>query len=469
MQNKGDEHDNNFKSKFLTDAEIAKEKLNNVSPSMCLAKWKQVSLHLPTGLNNSCYHPPLHQIPLDNLETNPSSLHNTEYKKKIRKLMTDGIRPDECSYCWKMEDLGNLSDRHYRSGEPWAIKDFESIIADPQQDTNPSYVEVNFNNACNLKCSYCSPQFSSSWVAEMKKDGAYPTSTPHNAPEHFVGNRLPIPHSQPNPYVDAFWKWWPELYKELIHFRMTGGEPMMDKNTYRVFDYVLENPKADLHLNTTSNFSVEEKLWVKYLDYVKQLCTGKIEHFMQYVSVDTWGKQAEYIREGLDFDLMWSRVEQFLEEVPSYSSLTFIITMNNLSVSNLHKLMEGILKLRKKYSKDFQRVWFDTPVLNTPTWQSLQILPEPYVIKLNRVKQFMEANLETEDDLYHGFKDYEVKRMERDIAWMSTELDDKYIRQQQADFYKFFAESDRRHNKNFLDYFPEMTEWWNTCKAKSYE
>ena len=250
---------------------------------------------------------------------------------------------------------------------------------------------------------------------------------------------------------------------------MTGGEPMMDKNTYRVFDYVLANPKADLHLNTTSNFSVEEKLWVKYLDYVKQLCTGKIEHFMQYVSVDTWGLQAEYIREGLDFDLMWSRVEQFLEEVPNYSSLTFIITMNNLSVSNLHKLMEGILKLRKKYSKDFQRVWFDTPVLNTPTWQSLQILPEPYVIKLNRVKQFMEANLETEDDLYHGFKDYEVKRMERDIAWMSTELDDKYIRQQQADFYKFFAESDRRHNKNFLDYFPEMTEWWNTCKAKSYE
>jgi len=462
--NKGDEHDNNFKSKFLSDAEIAKENLSQISETFCLAKWKQVSLHLPTGLNNSCYHPPLHKIPLDNLDTNPSLLHNTPYKKEQRQKMMSSVRPDECSYCWKMEDLGKLSDRHYRSGEPWAKKDFHKIVQNPMDDINPSYVEVNFNNACNLKCSYCSPQFSSSWVAEMKKDGAYPTSTPHNAPEHFVGNRMPIPHSQPNPYVDAFWKWWPDLYKELIHFRMTGGEPMMDKNTYRVFDYVLENPKADLHLNTTSNFSVEEKLWVKYLDYVKQLCTGKIEHFMQYVSVDTWGKQAEYIREGLDFDLMWSRVEQFLEEVPNYSSLTFIITMNNLSVSNLHKLMEGILELRKKYSKDFQRVWFDTPVLNTPTWQSMQILPEPYVMKLEKVKQFMEQNLETEDDLYHGFKDYEVKRMERDIAWMSSPLDDEYKNKQMADFYRFFNESDKRHSKQFIEYFPEMHDWWHECK-----
>jgi len=205
------------------------------------------------------------------------------------------------------------------------------------------------------------------------------------------------------------------------------------------------------------------------LDYVKRLCTGKIEHFMQYVSVDTWGNQAEYIREGLDFNLMWSRVEQYLEEVPNYSSLTFIITMNNLSVSNLDKLMEGILELRKKYSNDFQRVWFDTPVLNTPTWQSMQILPEPYVMKLNRVKQFMQQNLETEDDLYHGFKDYEVKRMERDIAWMQTPISDQYRTQQMADFYRFFVESDKRHNKNFLEYFPEMKEWWEACEAQSHD
>ena len=57
-QNKGDGVDENFKSDFLTDAEQAQQKLDTVSPSMCLAKWKQLSLHLTTGMNNSCYHPP---------------------------------------------------------------------------------------------------------------------------------------------------------------------------------------------------------------------------------------------------------------------------------------------------------------------------------------------------------------------------------------------------------------------------
>ena len=462
--NKGDEVNKNFKSKFLTDAEKAKEKLDNISPSLCLAKWKQVSLHLPTGLNNSCYHPPLHKISPTEIKDNPSALHNTPFKKTIRKQMLAGEKPTECEYCWRMEANGDLSDRHYRSGEPWAVKDFDAIVnSSPYNDIIPSYMEVNFSNACNLKCSYCSPQFSSSWMAEVKELGGYPTSTSHNDPTHFVGNRLPIPHSQENPYVDAFWEWWPDLYKELEHFRMTGGEPLMDKNTYKAFDYVLENPKPNLHLNVTSNFSVEEKLWVKYLDYVKRLCDGSIEHFMQYVSVDTWGKQAEYIRDGLDFNLMWDRVNQFLEEVPYYSSLTFIITMNNLAITGMQKLLEEIKQLRDNYSKTYQRVWFDTPVLRSPQWQSMQILTEPYVMKLEQCKQYMEDNIETEETRFHGFKDYEIQRMGRDIAWMAEPLADEYIQEQKADFYRFFNEHDKRRNTNFLEVFPEMSSWWKEC------
>jgi len=282
---KGDEVNKDFKSKFLLDAELMKEKLDAVSPSMCLAKWKQVSLHLPTGLNNSCYHPPLHTIDVDAIKKDPSALHNTELKNNIRKQMIEGIRPAECSYCWAMEDNGKLSDRHYRSGEPWASEAFDTIVANPDAAVNPSYVEVNFNHACNLACSYCSPQFSTTWMQEVKKFGAYPTTQPHNDPAYFTGTRRPILNREYNPYVEAFWEWWPDLYKDLVHFRMTGGEPLMDKNTYKVFDYVLANPKPDLHLNVTSNLSVDQKLWDKYMGYVKQLTTGKIEHFDRHTEL----------------------------------------------------------------------------------------------------------------------------------------------------------------------------------------
>ena len=461
MTNKSDVSVDN-KSNFMNSAEIMREKLG---PALCLAKWKQVSLHLPTGLNNSCYHPPLHAIDATVLKDNPSALHNTPHKKQQRIMMLNGEKPAECSYCWNIEKHGELSDRHYRSGEPWAADAFD-IIKDSTgtEDIVPSYVEVNFNHACNLSCSYCSPQFSSTWQTEVERLGGYPTGIVHNDPGHFVGRNRPIPARDHNPYVEAFWAWWPKLYPQLKHFRMTGGEPLMDRNTYRVFDYVLALPNPDLHLNVTSNFSVEPALFEKYIGYVKQLCNTQIEHFMQYVSLDTGRKEhAEYIRHGLDFNRCQHHVDRFLTEIPYRNSLTFIITMNNLSVLGLQEQLDYILDLRRHHSTTYQRVWFDTPLLRQPAWQSLQILPPAYADVLERVADWMELNLETPADPFHGFKDYEVQRMRRDIAWMREGTEN--VEQKRADFYRFFSEHDRRRSTDFLSTFPEMKSFWQECEA----
>jgi organic radical activating enzyme len=454
-------------SEYLNDAERAKAVLDTISPSMCLAKWKQVSFHLPTGLNNSCYHPPLHKIDATEIKNNPSALHNTAQKKEQRRKMLAGERPSECSYCWNIEDTGNLSDRHYRSGEPWALNQVDEVIkVGADGDINPSYVEVNFSNACNLECTYCSPQFSSTWQAQVDRHGAYPTIVPHNAPDHFTGANRIIPNREANPYVDAFWKWWPDLYPELKHFRMTGGEPMMDKNTYRVFDYILANPRPDLHVSTTSNFSVEPALFDKYMGYVTQLCEGeKIEHFMQFVSIDTWGEQAEYIRPGLDFDRLQHNVERFLTEIPGRNSVTFIITMNNLVIPGIQKLLEWIIKLRAKHSHDYQRIWFDTPLLRQPQWQSLQVMPESYVWSLNQVLQWMEKHAIVNDiHEFVGFKDFEINKMRRDIAWMRSKPIHLNIKRNMINFYRFFVEHDHRHQTVFTKVFPEMSDWWAECK-----
>ena len=451
----------------MSTAEEMKDKLG---PSLCLAKWQQVSLHLPTGLNNSCYHPPLHEIDAQVIEFHPSALHNTQHKKEQRKKMLDGVRPKECNYCWTMEDAGHLSDRHYRSGEPWAAEHYNNIVNQPwDADVTPSYVEVNFSHGCNLACSYCSPQFSTEWGKDMERWGAYPTKHPHNDPAHFKGRRLPIPVREANPYVEAFWKWWPDLYGSLKHFRMTGGEPLMDKNTHRVFDYILASPKSDLHVDVTSNFSVTEDLFAKYIAKVKDLCTGtKIEHFMQYVSLDTGiADHAEYIRDGLEFQRNQAYVHRYLTDVPNRNSLTYIITMNNLSILGLQRLLEHILDLRKLYSIDYQRIWFDTPVLRNPTWQSLQILPPAYVGILENVIKWMKLHkLDEDSDRFDGFKDYEIQRLERDLTWMKKgkKLTDKYINEQRADFYLFFSEYDKRRGLSFEQTFPQMKEFWQECK-----
>ena len=81
--NKGDESVGT-QSKFLNAAEQMQAKLGH---ALCLAKWKQVSLHLTTGHTNSCYHPPLHKIELSDIAEHPAGLHNTAYKKAQRVIM----------------------------------------------------------------------------------------------------------------------------------------------------------------------------------------------------------------------------------------------------------------------------------------------------------------------------------------------------------------------------------------------
>ena len=159
-------------------------------------------------------------------------------------------------------------------------------------------------------------------------------------------------------------------------------------------------------------------------------------------------------------------VKSFLHNIPYRNSLTFIITMNNLSVLGLQQQLEWILALRREHSTTYQRVWFDTPLLRKPEWQSLQILPPVYVTMLERVADWMELNLETSDRPFQGFKDYEVQRMRRDIDWMreGSNLDPEYVKLQRANFYRFFNEHDKRRRTDFLKTFPQMREFWEECR-----
>ncbi len=110
----------------------------------------------------------------------------------------------------------------------------------------------------------------------------------------------------------------------------------------------------------------------------------------------------------------------------------------------------------------YQRVWFDTPVLREPAWQSLQILPESYAERLEYLWAWMIRWTETAEDPFHGFKDYELARLDRDIAWMRAGQGQDHSAAK-ADFYRFFREHDRRRGTDFLKTFPEMKSWWAEC------
>ena len=245
---------------------------------------------------------------------------------------------------------------------------------------------------------------------------------------------------------------------------MTGGEPMMDPNTYKVFQYIIDNPKNDLHLNVTSNMCPpDEKLKNKYFDMVKRICIEeKVEHMMQFVSVDAYGKQAEYIRHGLDYNRMIGNVHEFLERIPVRNSVTFIITYNNLSVTSLGKLLEEIRQLRQAHSKTYQRVWFDIPLLRQPEWQQITLLPESYQ-EIHKSNIEMMQKLSGPEEGYGAFRDFEIQKMLRNLAYWRKNYNSNATHKK--NFYAFFSEHDRRRKTSFLNTFPEMEEFWKECQS----
>ena len=245
---------------------------------------------------------------------------------------------------------------------------------------------------------------------------------------------------------------------------MTGGEPLMDKNTYKVLEYIINNPKPDLHLNVTSNMCPpNKKLKDKYFNMIKRICLDEaVEHMMQFVSVDAFGERAEYIRNGLNFNYMMDNVNEFLERIPVRNSVSFIITYNNLSVTSLHKLLEAILQLRKEHSKTYQRVWFDIPLLRQPPWQQITLLPNSYQeIHKNNIEWM--RRFVKEDKGYAIFKDFEIQKMLRNLAYWRNNKNDNT--QNKKNFYAFFNEHDRRRGTSFENTFPEMSEFWQECKS----
>ena len=450
-----------------------KEKLDSIGPGMCLAKWTQVTLQLQTGHNHSCHHPRTHKISEKEIARNPSALHNTQYKKLRRREMLTGKRPEECDYCWGVEDNSDrFSDRVFKSNESWSKPHFDEIVnSDWRENINPRYVEVAFSNACNFKCSYCGPPYSSTWMQEIKKHGAYPTSDKFNSMEGMEAeDKVPILHTEPNPYVKAFWKWWPELYRDLHTFRITGGEPLLSKDTWKVLDYIIEepNPNKDLQLAINSNLGIPDNLVDNFIEKIQRIeDEERVKEFIIFTSVDTWGEQAEYIRNGLEFNRFWDNMNKILEKCPRVN-LTIMSTYNALSVPNYDKLIRGVYDLKTTYGSN-DRYWnsavfLDSSYLRYPSHQTVQVLPKEMsnlIYKQAQLTEYMATpNFETR---LIGYSDIEVQKIRRIYDWMLAADEEKIISQRQ-DFYRFFKEHDKRRGTNFKKTFPELADFYEDCK-----
>ena len=431
-------------------------------------------MHLQMGETHSCHHPSTHKIPLEELKRNPSALHNTKFKKQKRKEMLTGQRPSECDYCWNVEDNSDaFSDRVYKSAEPWSLDHMQEITnSDWRTDFNPRYVEVAFSNACNFKCSYCGPSYSSAWVQEAKKFGGYPTLDNFNNLEYLESvGKMPINHKDHNPYVEAFWKWWPDLYRDLHTFRITGGEPLMSPDTWKVLDYIIDNPNPNknLSLAINSNLGIPDKLVDRFIEKIKRITEeDKVREFIVFTSCDSVGKQAEYIRDGLDYNRFKGNVEKIMEQCPKVN-ITFMVTYNALSVPNYDKFIKQVYEWKTEFTSP-DRYWpgallLDTSYLRFPTHQAVKVLPQEFgknIFQQAQLTEHLAAPLYNHK--YPGYTDVEISKIKRIHDWFKSPEAEAEVKRRRFSFYHFFTAHDKRRGTDFCKTYPELADFYHSCK-----
>jgi hypothetical protein len=439
--------------------------MNEISPTFCMAKWHHTTIYLQTGETHSCYHPAPHAIPLDELAVYPGALHNTKQKKAEREEMLLGEKPSGCQYCWNIEALGEdyISDRKERNASIYTEKRFADIKASPTANVNPQYIEISFGNECNFKCGYCHPKHSSAYYKEIKDFGPYDMVKNHRNDINWFTTY----EEETNPYVEAWWKWWPEVSKTLTILRITGGEPLLQQSTWRLFDELEKNPLPNLELNINSNFGVKPILIDRLVEKVNNLiANGCIKDFKLFTSIDTWGEPAEYIRTGLDITVWEKNLDTYLTK--TNLPVTFMITFNILTVTTFQSLLEKILEWRVKYNgfdqNKWQRIRFDTPFLKEPLQYDMNILPkDEFMPFMKSHLDFILANLD--DKNRSKFNDLEYAKFERVVKYMETTqyTTDKLL-EGHRDFYNWFTEYDRRRGTDLLETFPELENFFNCCR-----
>ena len=450
-----------------TDLQYKRRVVDIKSESFCGAKWYNATIWLGSGQTTSCHHPLPHQIDIDAALINPSAIHNTPKKKEERAMMQRGERPGGCEYCWKIEDM--YKDPKYAGADvPVPISDrvYKTVIYDdkdldeafntpPEQDVNLQTLEIAFDRTCQFACSYCNPAFSTTWVKDIKRNGAYEhlVSDGRNHFTHTHDSSQLYSITEVNPYVEAFFKWWEsDLHKTLKELRITGGEPLMSGYTWKLIDWFKEHRgQSTTRLAINSNLGFEQDKLEKLLD-----ATEGIELDL-YTSNESIGRHAIYIRDGMDWN-QWASNLTYLLDSKRLRGLHVMCTINALCLLSLTEFLWSIVNLKKKYGKD--SINFSLNILRFPSFQSSLILPLEVREQFSTELQYFGNNAR---DYIH---EYEFNQLERLIDYLRT-VDSPHssaVSREilQRDFKLFYQQYDQRRGKDFKYTFPQLAEWYDT-------
>ena len=396
---------------------------NETSPTFCLAKFHEASIWVYSGKIASCHYTPFLQVG-DTVDT----FYNPAEKREQQRRMLAGEQPPACDSCWRYENLGLTSDRTRKS-----LSFTDHLKAEDYKNPNyifkPKALELAFNNTCNLACSYCSPQFSTSWINDIRVNGVY-TGIKTDDRRHYQKDMAELEEMIKPPHMELFWNWFETVMEGLESIRVSGGEPLMHEEVFKLFAMMTRiNPNIETVIH--SNLCQKPVVMDRFFEKIKGL-----NNLRMNISNESAGETAEFIREGMVYSEWLTNIERLGNSTVKEFSIS--TTVSAIALQSLDQMYRDIIDIR---SRTKIKPYISINMVDKPEFQGFACLTRnERDFYINKYQKFYDS---IKDDLLP----IEFEHCNRLIKF----LDEGFIRENQSELRKdsdiFFEQYTMRRNK----------------------
>jgi hypothetical protein len=232
------------------------------------------------------------------------------------------------------------------------------------------------------------------------------------------------------PDMNLFWEWFTGIADSLESIRVSGGEPLMHEEVFRVFEMMTEmNP--DIECVIHSNLCQKPVVMDRFFDKI-----SKLTNLRMNISNESAGEVAEFIREGMVYSEWLENIERLSNSTVREFSIS--TTVSAIALQSLDQMYLDIIDIRNRSKV---KPYISINMVDKPEFQGFACLTRfERDFYIDKYTKFFES-------IKHELLPVEHEHCNRLIKF----LDEGFIRENQEAMRRdsdiFFEQYTKRRNK----------------------
>lgn len=250
-----------------------------------------------------------------------------EFLKAVQNKFINGLSPEFCQNCFKVESRGVTSPRQMMLEK--YNKETKEILGKKFKPQNVVRLEITLGNNCNLKCRMCGPYFSKPMAKDFEK-------LKFQYSKKDAQDCSTIGKMRLGQLTDDF----RDTLLRVKEISFLGGEPLLSDLHTDILKYIASKSSLTPELFYNSNITVLPKTILEIWDRYNRI---NLE-----CSIDAFGPLNSYIR----YPSKWTVIDQNLKKLVNLKSkmpqlkVSICTTIQAYNLLNLTELFSYLLQFR---------------------------------------------------------------------------------------------------------------------------